>query len=173
MPAAFRLAATTCASASVLATCATTVLSSCGGPARSSIRAIVAALTLRQRPGLRITCPTMRRLPLAASLLATVVVGQGPPANGPRPVDPGFHALVGGDVVVKPGQKLTGATVVLRDGRIVSVGTAPPPAGARVFDMKGLTLYPGLVEAHLPVDVPAPDATAPGTHWSSMVLAQR
>jgi imidazolonepropionase-like amidohydrolase len=41
-------------------------------------------------------------------------------------------------------------TIVLADGRIVSVsdGTAPPPADARVLDLSGDTVLPGIVGMH-------------------------
>lgn len=111
---------------------------------------------------------------LGLVLPAVPLTAQGPPANGPRAVDPGWHALVGGDLVPAPGQRMVNATIVLRQGRIVSMAEgAAPPAGARVWDCKGLTIYPGLVEPFLPVDVPAPEAGAPGTHWNRNVLAQR
>ena len=69
---------------------------------------------------------------------------------GHRPVPPGVHALVGGKVVVKPGTTLDSGTIVIRDGRIVAVGaTAPVPADARVWDMKGTTIYAGFIDAYL------------------------
>src|SRR5262245_42034651 len=111
---------------------------------------------------------------LSSSLLAAVAPAQGPPANGPATNDPEFHALVGGTVVVRPGERIEHATLVLHHGRVASLAKdAPPPAGARVFDCSGLTLYPGLIEPFLPVDAPAPDADAPMVHWHPMVLAQR
>ena len=111
---------------------------------------------------------------LASVLAAAVVTAQGPPANGPRQVDPGFYALVGADVVTAPGQRLANATVVIKDGRFVAVGAdATPPAGATVWDGKGLTLYPGLIECCLPVDAPAPDGRGPEQHWNMNVLPQR
>src|SRR5256885_6269591 len=41
-----------------------------------------------------------------------------------------------------------GATVVVRGDRIVSVGTAAAPAGARVIDLGDATLLPGFIDAH-------------------------
>ncbi len=40
------------------------------------------------------------------------------------------------------------ATVVIRNGRIVSAGTAPPPPGMRVIHAEGKSLLPGLWEMH-------------------------
>ena len=73
-----------------------------------------------------------------------------PPGFRPRPV--GVHALVGGKVIVKPGETLDGATVVIRDGYIEAVGkNVSTPADARVWDAKGLTIYAGFIESYLPL----------------------
>lgn len=96
------------------------------------------------------------------------------PVNGPRQVDPGWHALVGATVITGPGKQIENATLVLRDGVIVSVeADAAPPAGARVWDVSGLTIYPGLIESYVPVSIEAPDASSPGAHWNAAVAAQR
>jgi imidazolonepropionase-like amidohydrolase len=69
---------------------------------------------------------------------------------GFRPVPPGVHALVGARVVVRPGEVLTNATIIIRDGFIESVATRTAiPADARVWDMKGLTVYAGFIDAYL------------------------
>jgi imidazolonepropionase-like amidohydrolase len=71
-----------------------------------------------------------------------------PPGFRPRPL--GVHALVGGRVVPKPGEVLDGATIVIRDGYIEAVGKdVPAPADARVWDVKGLTIYAGFIEPYL------------------------
>src|SRR5690349_18248375 len=72
------------------------------------------------------------------------------PAPGFRPLPPGTHALVGARVVVKPGQVLDKATVIIRDGLIQSVGAnVTIPADARVWDMQGLTIYAGFIDSYL------------------------
>lgn len=73
-----------------------------------------------------------------------------PPGFRPKPV--GVHALVGGKVVVKPGEILDEATVIIRDGHIEAVGkNLSVPADARVWDSKGLTIYAGFIEPYLPL----------------------
>jgi imidazolonepropionase-like amidohydrolase len=55
-----------------------------------------------------------------------------------------------------------GVTVTIADGRICNVGLGPPPPGARVLDLNGRTLMPGLVEAHVHMsDVPTRDDLQP------------
>ncbi len=96
------------------------------------------------------------------------------PLEGIRKVDPRWHALIGATVVTEPGQTIENATLVIRDGVITSVTAGgPTPTGARVWDYSGLTIYPGLIEAHHPVKAPAPDAKSPGAHWNKKVTPQR
>lgn len=58
-------------------------------------------------------------------------------------------AIVNSTVVsVRTGQITPNATVVLRDGKIASVGTDVAPAGATVIDARGRFLVPGLIDAH-------------------------
>jgi imidazolonepropionase-like amidohydrolase len=57
-------------------------------------------------------------------------------------------AITGATVHQRGGTKLEGATVVIRDGKIVEVGTGVAvPAGAKQIDGKGKVVAPGFVEA--------------------------
>ena len=40
------------------------------------------------------------------------------------------------------------ATVLLRDGKIVSVGSGAAPSGMTVIDVRGRYIIPGLIDAH-------------------------
>jgi len=86
----------------------------------------------------------------------------------------GFHALVGARVVTAPGQVLENATVVIRNGLITAVGRdVRPPAGARVWDLAGQTIYPGFIDAHADLGsdaVPQGGDVGP-THWNPQVRA--
>ncbi len=76
---------------------------------------------------------------------------------GFRPVPLGTHALTGGKVVVRPGETLESGTIVIRDGLIKAVGKdVPVPTDARVWDMKGDTIYAGFIEPHLVLDTTNP-----------------
>ncbi|HLQ38248.1 MAG TPA: amidohydrolase family protein [Planctomycetota bacterium] len=67
------------------------------------------------------------------------------PAGDKKP--PKTHlAIVGGDVYLGTGQRLTGATVLVGDDKILAVGTdLELPAGTTVLDAKGKTVSPGFV----------------------------
>jgi len=73
-----------------------------------------------------------------------------PPGETPLPY--GAHALMGGRVVVKPGLVVEGATVLIRNGRIQDVLPKEKPgipADARVWEMKGKTIYAGFIDPYL------------------------
>ena len=76
---------------------------------------------------------------------AAIACAQGPqavPTNEPL-------ALTNASVInVRNGQVSKGATIVLRNGRIESVGTTAAPTGVRAIDLKGKYVLPGLIDAH-------------------------
>jgi len=49
------------------------------------------------------------------------------------------------------GRTIPNATIVVRDGRIVSVESGGTPAGA-TYDLRGLTILPGLIDTHVHLD---------------------
>ena len=78
---------------------------------------------------------------LVAALLALPSAGEAAP--------PEAIALVNANVVdVRAGRVLPGLTVVLRDGRIASIGKAAPEPGTKTVDLRGRHLVPGLIDAH-------------------------
>ncbi len=88
-----------------------------------------------------------------------------PPGNRPLPL--GVHALVGGKVVVKPGQTLDPATILIRDGLITAVGAdVTIPADARLWEMKGTTIYAGFIDSYLNLGAKAgaPSSPKPGAN---------
>lgn len=57
-----------------------------------------------------------------------------------------YTAIVGGDVYLGTGQRMTGATVLIADDKIEAVGpNLPLPEGTKVLDAKGKTVSPGFV----------------------------
>ena len=84
------------------------------------------------------------------------------PAAAPT-ADPGAEtlALQGATVAVGDGRILRRATVVVRDGTIAAVGTnVAVPKGARVLNVSGKFVYPGLIDALTDQGVTA-EETAP------------
>ena len=60
-----------------------------------------------------------------------------------------FLALTNANVVdVRDGTILRDVTIVLRDGKIESVGSDQPPAGAEAVDLRGFYVTPGFFEGH-------------------------
>ncbi len=107
----------------------------------------------------------MQRL-VTTLLLSPLLFAQEAPPNGPQRPDPGWHALVAKTIHVKPGETTAG-TIVIRDGKIVSVGAGDPPAGARVWKVD--TVYAGFIDAH----VPSKADPHKSTHWNSKVTPGR
>lgn len=107
--------------------------------------------------------PITRRGAASAALALALgaALAARPSAAGDPPASPGgkphrVHALVGAKVVLRPGEVLESGTIVLRDGTIEAVGAdviAPPDA--RVWDLRGLTVYPGLIEPYLNLEAGA------------------
>lgn len=111
---------------------------------------------------------------LSATGLAAQQSSRTEPIAGLRDNGTGFHALVGARVVTAPGQVLDSATVVIRNGLITAVGrNLKPPAGARVWDLKGQTIYPGFIDAHadLGMDAVPQGGDVGPTHWNPQVRA--
>jgi imidazolonepropionase-like amidohydrolase len=100
----------------------------------------------------------MRARPiLAALLLAVVSSPRGYAARGE------VYALVGGRVFPVSGPVIEKGTVVFRDGLIEAVGAGvTPPIGARVIDVKGMIVTPGLIDGFGGVGLPAPRSGSGG-----------
>lgn len=88
------------------------------------------------------------------------------PVEGLREAGARVHALVGARLVTAPGQVVENGTLVLRDGLVAAVGAGlPAPADARVWDVRGRTIYAGFIESEAALFLPAswksPAAAAP------------
>lgn len=75
-------------------------------------------------------------------------------------VDPSTVVISGGTALVGPDLRpLEDAVLVIRDGAIATIGSAPDvevPGGAEVVDATGLTLVPGLIDAHVHIAFASP-----------------
>lgn len=82
---------------------------------------------------------------LLAAIVTTVVLHAQP--AGPAAQEP--LALTNASVIdVRTGSIARGATIVLRGGRIESIGSGAAPAGVRAIDLRGRFVLPGLIDAH-------------------------
>ncbi len=112
--------------------------------------------------------PTARRrrqfLPAALAVFLLFLTRAAAPAAellppGHRPQPPAVHALTGAKVVISPTQTLDPATIVIRDGRIEAVGKdLAAPADARVWNLKGATIYAGFIDPYLSLSSAGPAA---------------
>ncbi|MDA1047280.1 MAG: amidohydrolase family protein [Verrucomicrobia bacterium] len=94
---------------------------------------------------------TLTLITLAWTMLF-ITVGARPefPFPGEKPVGPNLHALVKADIQVDPEHRITKGTLLVRDGVIEKVGKdVKIPAGYRIWDMTGKTIYPGFIDPYL------------------------
>lgn len=77
---------------------------------------------------------------------------------------PGVFAITGGTVHPVSGPAIANGTVIVRDGLVESVGanlTIPPDA--TTIDATGMYVYPGLIDAHTSLGLPAARPATPVT----------
>ncbi len=96
---------------------------------------------------------------VAFGALAPVVLAQQKLDIAPRAT----VAIRDARLVTVSGDVIERGTIVLRDGKIAAIGpTAAIPGGAQVIDGKGLTVYPGMIDAATSlglIEIPAVAAT--------------
>ena len=106
---------------------------------------------------------------VAALFLAAALVAQ--PAlswaqQGDWPTPPPFYAIRGARIVPVSGPVIEDGTVVIANGVITAVGAnAAIPPEAWVIEGKGLTVYPGLIDALTNIGLPQPQAAAAATSF--------
>ncbi|MBN2357302.1 amidohydrolase family protein, partial [candidate division KSB1 bacterium] len=107
------------------------------------------------------------------------------PAGAIRDKTPRAHALINARLVIKPGTVVENGALVMRDGIIVAAGSnVQPPADARIWDMKGRTVYPGFIDVCSHYGVKSSDGSAAQrsaasakkrrgpSHWNPFVVPQ-
>ena len=93
----------------------------------------------------------------AAAVLILAIATPALPADGPL-------VIAGARVVTVSGGVLENASIIIQNGRISSVGSGlTAPAGARVIDGKGKTVYPGLFDGLTYLGLAEVTQGAPGT----------
>jgi imidazolonepropionase-like amidohydrolase len=89
---------------------------------------------------------SLAALALAAPATAETVI------TGARIRGPEVVVVHAGRLIADASQPASGpSTITITDGRITSVapGLTPPPAGARLVDLSGKTVLPGLIDTHV------------------------
>lgn len=84
------------------------------------------------------------------------------PVNGVADNREGCYAFVKATIVKNGSTVLNNATLVIRNGRIVSVGNGPVPKDAVVIDCGGKYIYPSFVDLYSDYGTPAVKKTAGG-----------
>lgn len=105
--------------------------------------------------------------------LVTAVCGQSSRhQEGLRENRPDVFALTGATIVVEPGKVIEAATLVVRDGKIENVGAdVAVPADARVIDLTGKTIYPGLIDGF--AEQSLEQASPSAAYWNERVRPER
>jgi imidazolonepropionase-like amidohydrolase len=76
----------------------------------------------------------------------------------------GFYAIRNARIVTVGGAEIESGTVVIRGGKIEAVGAGVAvPAGAEVIEARGLTVYPGMIDAGTSLGLVEVNSGAPGT----------
>ena len=98
-------------------------------------------------------------LPASTGAFVLFVLATAPPA----PAQDAAWALTNARIETVTKGVIEQGTIVVRDGLIVAVGAdVTPPADARVLDLSGRTVYPGLIDLISSLGIAAPPAPAAG-----------
>lgn len=82
----------------------------------------------------------------------------------------GTYAIRNARVVTVSGADIDNGTVIIRDGRIEAVGTGVSvPSGAQIIEGRGLSVYPGMIDAGTSLGLVEVPQGAPGTVDTSEV----
>jgi imidazolonepropionase-like amidohydrolase len=117
--------------------------------------------------------PSLQRLLLVLIACSTLVSAQqiGNPTtqsgvNFPR----GTYAIRNARIVTVSGADVDSGTVIIRDGRIEAVGPGVSvPSGAEIIEGRGLSVYPGMIDAGTSLGLVEVGQGAPGTVDTSEV----
>ena len=111
---------------------------------------------------------------LALTWSIVMTLAQTAPTTGLRENTPTIHAFTNALIVVAPGKTIAQGTLVIRNGVIEAVGEKiTPPADARIWDMRGLTLYPGLIELSSDIGMPKAQQAQPTSPFDAPTPTQQ
>ena len=115
----------------------------------------------------------MKRLHISLFVLLLVLCGevtaQTSRVMGLRENTPSVFALTNAEIVTEPGSSISGATMVVRDGTIESLGRRVSiPSDAKVIDMEGKKIYPGFIDMFAHYGLPEPEGKD-NIHWNQQI----
>lgn len=104
----------------------------------------------------------------ALGLAQTAMADQTTTVQGIHDKTPSLVAFQNATIVLEPGKQLTNATLVIENGKVRALNrNNEAPAGARLVDASGHTIYPGFIDAYASYGVPAPEERSSGGFRSS------
>ena len=83
------------------------------------------------------------------------------PVNGMSESTDGYYAFTNATLVLENGEQVTGATMVVRNGKIVALGkNVSVPAEAGTIDCSGKFIYPSFIDIYSDYGIPTPERQA-------------
>ncbi|MGZ4159069.1 MAG: amidohydrolase family protein, partial [Bacteroidia bacterium] len=77
------------------------------------------------------------------------------PVNGTSNKNHTIYAFVNAKIIVNPDETIENGTMIVQDGLISMIGTKiHVPQGAVIYDLKGKSIYPSLIDAYTSYGMP-------------------
>jgi imidazolonepropionase-like amidohydrolase len=104
----------------------------------------------------------MKKLLLSLYILVSAMVSHGQetfPVNGTTNKNHNYYAFINAKIIVNADETIDNGTLLIKEGKIEGVGkTVSIPKGAVVYDLKGKSIYPSLIDAYTSYGIADPKA---------------